>query len=48
MSTIELTLPEWSAVVDAAWLRIVSSAAQRLDHATTYRRDGSIMTDCKL
>ena len=35
---ITLTLPEWSAVVDAAWLRIVASAAQRLDHATTYRR----------
>lgn len=38
MAQITLTLPEWSAIVDAAWLRIVASAAQRLDAATTYRR----------
>ena len=36
--TVTLTLPEWSAIVDAAWLRIVSSAAQRLNHSTTYSR----------
>jgi hypothetical protein len=38
MPTITLTIPEWSAVINAAWLRIVTSAKQGLNHATTYER----------
>lgn len=38
MATVCLTLPEWSVVVDAAWLRIVASAVKGLDAATTYKR----------
>ena len=38
MTTIQLELPEWSAAIDAAWLRIVTSAAKGLNAATTYRR----------
>ncbi len=38
MKTIPITLTEFSAAKDAAWLRIVASSAQRLDPATTYKR----------
>lgn len=36
--TVELTIPEMSMALNAAWLRIVASAQQRLNHKTTYDR----------
>ncbi len=39
--TVELTLPEMSMALDAAWLRIVVSAQQGLNHKTTYSRSMS-------
>ena len=38
MARIKLTLPEWSVIVDAAWLRVTTSAAKGLNAATTYQR----------
>jgi hypothetical protein len=35
---VTLTLPEWSAAFNAAWLRIVASESQGLNPATTYER----------
>lgn len=35
---VKLSLPEWSAALDAAWLRIATSTAQQLNAATTYER----------
>lgn len=35
---IELTIPEFGHAVATAWMRILASAVQRLDHATTYKR----------
>jgi hypothetical protein len=35
---IELTIPEFGQAVSTAWMRIMASAMQRLNHATTYRR----------
>lgn len=36
--TVRLTLPEMSAALNAAWLRIVTSASAGLNHKTTYSR----------
>ena len=38
MIDIELTLPEFGQAVTTAWMRIMASAMQRLNHATTYQR----------
>jgi hypothetical protein len=38
MKTIDLTLPELSTALNAAWMRIVASAAQGLNHKSTYSR----------
>lgn len=38
MVEIELTIPEFGQAVATAWLRIMASAMQRLNHATTYKR----------
>lgn len=35
---VDLTLPEMSVALNIAWLRIVTSAAKKLNHATTYQR----------
>ena len=35
---VTLSLPEMSLALDAAWLRIVTSAAKGLNHAATYQR----------
>jgi hypothetical protein len=37
--TVSLTLPEWDLAVNTARIRIISSAAQNLNHATTYKRN---------
>lgn len=36
--TVELTLPEMSVALNAAWLRIVASASKKINHASTYHR----------
>lgn len=36
--TVTLSLPEMSVALNAAWLRIVTSAAKGLNSATTYKR----------
>jgi hypothetical protein len=36
---MELTLPEFEVAINTARLRIVASAMQRLNHASTYQRD---------
>jgi hypothetical protein len=38
MKTITLTLPEQSTALNAAWLRIITSAASGLNHNSTYER----------
>lgn len=38
MRTITLTLPEQSTALNAAWLRIITSAASGLNHKSTYQR----------
>ena len=37
-TTVELTLPEFGQAVSTAWMRIMVSAAQGLNHSTTYKR----------
>ncbi len=38
-TTVQLTLPEWDLAVNTARIRIIASASQGLNHATTYKRD---------
>jgi hypothetical protein len=38
-ASVQLTLPEWDLAVNTARIRIIASASQRLNHATTYQRD---------